>query len=272
MGRFVGKNSDLVLQVHYHPSGKAETDQSKVGLYFAKRPVQKVVTGIAVTQPQLSLPAGRARCEVRTRCQPLPVNVQVLGVSPHMHYLGREFRLTAYLPGGCRLPLIEINDWDVNWQGSYQFADPVSLPRGTVLALEAIYDNSAGNPQNPHDPPRDVRWGDQTTDEMCLCGVQIVTEKAADLKAIARMAGYELAVGLEGGIPGLAESIRRSEERDARHAGGRFPAEGIPIFGERGRLLVQFDRDKNGFLSREEMSRMSAGMQAYVLRLYFRSR
>ena len=216
MARFVGGGSDLVLQMHYHPTGKPETDQSSVGIYFAKGPVDKIITGIAVTQPLLVLPAGKARCDVKTRSHPIPVDVNVLGISPHMHYLGRAFKVTARLPDGSYVPLITINDWDVNWQGTYEFAEPVRLPKGTVICLHAVYDNSTGNPLNPNNPPREVRWGEQTTDEMCLCGVQVFTDRPSDLQEIAKMPGFELAVGLEGGIPGLAEQIKREQTRRAR--------------------------------------------------------
>lgn len=266
MAKYVKRGSDLVLQVHYHPSGKAETDQSSVGIYFAKQPTEKIVTGIAVTQPLLRLPAGKSRCNVRTRCEPLPVDVNVLGISPHMHDLGREFKVVANLPSGERLPLIWIKDWDFNWQGTYQFAKPVRLPKGSVICLHAVYDNSAGNPKNPHQPPREVIWGEQATDEMCLCGVQVFTDKPVDLAAISKMAGYELAVGLEGGIPG------ESQKPDSAATRGGFPADGIPIFGDHVRQLVPFDRDKNGFLSRRELSKMSGPMQIHVLRRYHESR
>jgi hypothetical protein len=267
MAKYIKSGSDLVLQVHYHPSGKAETDQSSVGIYFAKQPTHNIVTGIAVTQPLLRLPAGKARCDVRTRCEPLPVDVNVLGISPHMHDLGREFNVMAHLPGGKHLPLISIKDWDFNWQGTYQFAEPVRLPKGTVICLHAVYDNSTGNPKNPHQPPREVTWGEQASDEMCLCGIQVYTDDPADLAAIAKMAGYELAVGLEGGIPHEAAQASESPETH-----GGFPTDGIPIFGDKVRQLLPFDRDKNGFLSRRELSKMSGPMQNYVLRRYYESR
>ncbi len=288
MAKYVKRGSDLIVQVHYHPSGKPETDQSTIGIYFAKQPTEKIITGIAVTQPSLVLPPGRARCDVRTRCAPLPVDVSVLGVSPHMHNLGREFRLTAHLPSGAKLPLIWIKDWDFNWQGTYRYATPVRLPKGTVICLHAVYDNSADNPKNPNDPPREVRWGEQSTDEMCLCGVQVFTDNPADLQKIALMPGFELAVGLEGGIPDLhgeeehhagssqlARDLRSTKRaRAGGAAAGRFsfPPEGIPIFKDRARLLIPYDRDKNGRLTRQEMSEMTEPMKAYVLKRYWATR
>ena len=263
MAKYVHKGSDLVLQVHYHPTGKPETDQSSVGIYFAKGPTKHIVTGIAVTQPLLVLPAGKAHCDVKTRCAPLPVDVNVLGISPHMHDLGREFRVMARLPNGKNLPLIWIKDWDFAWQGTYTFAEPLRLPKGTVICLHAIYDNSKGNPKNPHDPPQEVRWGDQASDEMCLCGVQVYTDKPEDLVAISKMPGYELAVGLEGGIPQFAEAT----EPGAVDESG-YPVDGIPIFADRLRQLMPYDRDRNGRLSKRELARMSGPMQFYVIRRY----
>lgn len=269
MAKYIKKGSDLVLQVHYHPTGKAETDQSSVGIYFAKTPTEKIVTGIAVTQPALRLPAGRARCDVKTRCEPLPVDVNVLGISPHMHDLGREFKVSARLPGGEYVPLIWIKDWDFKWQGTYQFSKPVRLPKGTVICLHAVYDNSAENPKNPHKPPREVTWGEQATDEMCLCGIQVFTDKPSDLVAISKMAGYDLAVGLEGGIPGKTRHFKPVAAGGSR---SRFPSEGIPIFTDRVRQLLPYDLDRDGYLSRRELGKMSSPMQAYVLRRYHETR
>ncbi len=175
------------------------------------------------------------------------------------------------LPGGQQLPLIWIKDWDFDWQGTYRFAEPVRLPKGSVICLQAIYDNSENNPKNPHHPPREVQWGEQSTDEMCLCGVQVYTDRPEDLAEIAKMPGYELAVGLEGGIPLDDEEPALAPVTD-QGVGPRFPERGIPISDDLARRLIPFDRDKNGFLSRRELSKMSGPMQAYILRRYFRGR
>ena len=208
--KYVQKGSDLVLQVHYHPNGKEESDQSVIGVHFSKKPVSKIVTGIAVMQTGLKIPAGDAHCEITAQSQPLPVNVNVLGLSPHMHNLGREFKATAKMPGGAgEIPLIWIKDWDFNWQGAYQFEKPIRLPKGAIINVSSIYDNSAANPKNPHNPPKAIHWGEQTTDEMCLCGVQVFADKSSDLKQIAEMRGNELGAGLDGGIPGQAEEVKK---------------------------------------------------------------
>ena len=153
--KYLKKGSDLVLQIHYHPNGKPQEDQSTVGVYFSDKPAKKIVTGIAVAQPELENPAGAARCEITAESHTIPCDVHVLGITPHMHNLGREMKVTATQPDTeNEIPLIWIKDWDFNWQGQYQFEKPVRLPKGSVIKMLSIYDNSAENPKNPNDPPR----------------------------------------------------------------------------------------------------------------------
>jgi len=252
--KYVKKGSDLVLQLHYHPSGKPETDQSMVGIHFSKTPFKKIVTGIAVLQTDLKIPANNANFEVRAESEALPADVNVLGVSPHMHNLGKEFKVTAVRPGRDKeVPLIWIKDWDFNWQGGYQFEKPVFLPKGSVIKVFATYDNSAENPKNPNHPPKDVGWGEQTTDEMCLCGVQVTTERYGDMRLIAKMRGHELAAGLEGGVPGQAETIRKKiAERTvaAKKAAKADDAKGEKKVDEKAELA---EKGSDQPLSRREM-------------------
>jgi hypothetical protein len=186
-GLLLRKGSDLVLQVHYHPSGKEEKDQSTVGVYFTKTKDAKLVTGIPMVNRRLYIPAGEERHKV-TASFTLPVPVQAIGISPHMHLVGREMKVIALLPDGSTKPLIWIKDWDFNWQGQYRFAKPIDLPKGTKLELEAYYDNSTKNSNNPNKPPKLVTWGEQTTDEMCLCAIQVLPEKPGDIRLLRREA------------------------------------------------------------------------------------
>jgi hypothetical protein len=102
--------------------------------------------------------------------RPFPRDILVTSVMPHMHWRGTAFTFWAVLPDDkkTRVPLIKIDHWNFNWQGTYAFVEPVRLPKGSWLELEAHFDNSASNPQNPDKPPRLVTWGDGTNDEMCL--------------------------------------------------------------------------------------------------------
>jgi hypothetical protein len=92
----------------------------------------------------------------------------LLAVFSHMHLLGKDFLLRAIRPDGSRQTLIRIDDWDFNWQNLYEFVTPIALPRGTRVEMVAHFDNSPGNIHNPSKPPIEVRWGEQTTDEMCI--------------------------------------------------------------------------------------------------------
>jgi hypothetical protein len=159
--------SRIVLQVHYHKSGKPETDRTRIGLHFAKGPVDKRMRIFPILNLGMEVPPGAERHEVTATLR-LPMNVHTYSVTPHMHLLGREMKVTATLPDGTVKPLIWIPDWNFNWQETYPFREPIPLPRGTKISLTAYYDNSEKNPNNPNRPPKSVRWGEETTDEMCI--------------------------------------------------------------------------------------------------------
>jgi hypothetical protein len=174
-GRYLPAGSDVLLQVHYHKSGKLESDQTAIGLYYAKAPVEKQVRGGMVLpprknffgRPDLHIPAGAQRHEV-TGSTEVPSDVHLSGVTPHMHWIGKDFLLKAIRPDGTTVTLIKIDQWNFNWQGTYDFIEPVALPKGSRVEMVAHFDNTAGNPANPSTPPREIGWGEQTTDEMCI--------------------------------------------------------------------------------------------------------
>lgn len=251
LGLFLRRGSDLVLQIHYHPSGKEETDRSVVGIHFTKEPAKQIVAGMAISQHRLYIPAGKKAHRVTAQSQPLPVDVEAISIMPHMHYLGREMKVVAELPDGSEIQMIRVRDWDFNWQGSYQYEKPIALPKGTVVKLEAIYDNSADNPQNPSNPPKPVRWGEQSTDEMCLLGIQVTTASRADLFRIARMRGSRLGGGIFGGVP---------------EGGGKFPEGGIPIPERFKRFFARYDKDSDGTLSEKEAEALPERIRKLVER------
>lgn len=159
--------SKLVMQVHYHKTGKPEVDRSRMALYYANGRVEKQIHTFPLGSYFLVIPPNKERHEVRAGYT-LPVDVHLRSIFPHMHMLGREMKVTATLPDGTVRPLIYINDWDFNWQATYHYKEPLALPRGTKLDLVAYYDNSEKNPRQPSHPPRLVTFGPQTTDEMCF--------------------------------------------------------------------------------------------------------
>jgi len=163
----IPKGSRIVLQVHYHKNGKPETDRTRIGLHFAKSPVEKRLRVAPVLNMGFEIPPGAERHEVKASMT-IPTDIHLHSVIPHMHLLGRDIKLTATLPDGRALPLVWLPDWDFNWQETYAYREPLALPKGTRIQLTAYYDNSEKNPHNPHNPPKAVRWGDETTDEMCI--------------------------------------------------------------------------------------------------------
>ncbi len=179
VGRSLPKKADLVVQVHYHPSGKPEIDRTTVGLYFSKKPIRQTLHWNAALNIGMKLPAGQANTEIKANWQ-VPVDVVALGVAPHMHLLGHDMTMTATLPDGKTLDLIQIKDWDFDWQNNYWFDRPINLPKGSTLRVVAHFDNSTANPRNPKNPPVDVKWGEGTTDEMCI-GFLAMTKKGQDL-------------------------------------------------------------------------------------------
>ncbi len=157
----------IVMQVHYHRTGKPEVDQTRLGLYFAKEPIKKSMNLAWLANPFFRLPSGESNHRVQMT-YPIPADVTIYSVMPHMHLLGRSMKAEAILPNGSRKPLIHIRDWDFNWQLNYMFKQPIKLPKGSKVSVEAFYDNSSSNPNQPSNPPRPVTWGEETTDEMFL--------------------------------------------------------------------------------------------------------
>jgi peroxiredoxin len=174
-GRVLARGSDVVLNVHYHPTGKSESDQSSVGLYFARKPVTRRMAGYTLCTTKIDIPAGQKRYTVILASR-VKADVHLHTVVPHAHYLCREFRLAATLPDGTCQPLLWIHDWNLDWQDQYRFAKPVRLPQGTILTLAAYFDNSEDNPRNPNKPPRRVRYGVTSDEEMCACHLELLPD------------------------------------------------------------------------------------------------
>ena len=157
----------IVLQVHYHKSGKPEEDQTQLALYFAKQPPQRPLRLAWIANPLFRIPPG-AKDHLVTARFPVPADVTAYAAMPHMHLLGKEMKAWVEKPDGSTVPLVWVKDWEFNWQFIYVFKQPLKIPRGSTIRVEARYDNSPDNPNNPNNPPKPVTWGEQTTDEMML--------------------------------------------------------------------------------------------------------
>jgi hypothetical protein len=183
VGRYIPAGADVLLQIHYHKSGKDEPDRSAIGLYFARGTIDKQLRGGIVmparaglfSRPTLNIPAGAESYEIKGSWT-AAYDAHLISVLPHMHWLGKDFILNALFPDGTKRTLIEIDNWDFNWQGTYEFETPVPIPKGTRIDMAAHFDNSKNNPRNPSNPPVDVHWGEQTTDEMCIGFLQLTRD------------------------------------------------------------------------------------------------
>ncbi len=164
--------TDLVLQLHMKPTGKPEPIQPSVGLYFANGPPQRKLLRLVISSRQIDIPPGEGHYVIESEYT-LPVDLYLLSVYPHAHYLGKTMNARARLPDGTVLNLMDIPEWDFNWQDQYHYADPVFLPEATRLSMRIVYDNSRDNPRNPHDPPRRIGFGTQTTDEMAAMSFEV---------------------------------------------------------------------------------------------------
>jgi len=181
VGMLLPKGANVVLQIHYNNEApQARTDRTRIALHFAKGLIDKRQRGIMVLNPTFTIPPGERRHEVRASwIDSLGRDLHASTITPHMHLLGREMKVTATYPNGTVRPLIHIDEWDFNWQGTYTFAQPVPLPAGTRIDMVAVFDNSAENLRQPSRPPRPVRWGEGTTDEMAIVflGVTVDNER-----------------------------------------------------------------------------------------------
>ena len=180
IGRFLPRNADVIVQVHYHPDGKAEVDRTRIGLWFSRKPIRQTLHFLAALNTDMKLPFGESNTEIQATW-PVPVDLVAHAVVPHMHLLGKDMLMTVTFPDGRTQDLIKIDNWDFNWQYSYYFEKPLDLPKGSVVKVVAHYDNSAENPRRPKEmKPEEVHWGEATTDEMCI-GFIGVTKKGQDL-------------------------------------------------------------------------------------------
>jgi len=184
MAWVLDKGTDLVLNMHLQPSGKPEVIQPAVGVYFTSQPPTKFPMLLQLEHDgALDIPPGEKHFEVTDQLE-LPLDVRLLGIYPHAHYLGKDIQGYATLPDGTKKWLIWIKDWDLNWQAVFEYATPIFLPKGSTLHMRWVYDNSAENVRNPNHPPRRVVTGNRSSDEMSHLWIQVLPRDREDLKVL----------------------------------------------------------------------------------------
>jgi tetratricopeptide (TPR) repeat protein len=204
-------NSDIVLQLHMVPGGKPEPIQPSIGVFFTEDAPQQTPVMMRLSNQRIDIPAGDANYMAEDSFV-LPVDVDVLAVQPHAHYLARTVTGIATLPDGTSRPLITIPDWDLRWQHVYRYQTPVSLPRGTTVTMSYRYDNSSGNPRNPASPPVRVPWGQQSREEMGDFWLQVMPKNPGDRQLLDQTFR---AKWMATDVVGLESLIRREPGRAA---------------------------------------------------------
>lgn len=236
---FLPKEADLILSTHFHPSGKEETEVSTVGLYFSEEPPNQKFTAIQLPPSfgalaGVRIPPGDSHY-TKTDSFVLPVDVKAFSVSSHAHYLGKTMNLSATLPDGSEKELMSIPEWSFSWQEQYRYKDYVFLPAGTRLDGEVVWDNSTENINNPNNPPKMVRWGRESTDEMGSVTLRVVAADPSEFNQLRDEYRSHVREASQG-----AGKRRFSENRGTR---GKNLIKGI---------IERFDADGDGKLNSAE--------------------
>ena len=177
IARLLRGNSDIVMQIHYTTNGTETKDRTTVGIIYAKQPPTKLAAGGMALNARFLIPANDGNAEVKATAT-LSRDTTLTAMTPHMHVRGKDMTYIAHYPDGTSETLLSVPKWDFNWQITYMLAKPKVLPKGTELEVIAHYDNSANNKFNP-DPSKDVRWGDQTWEEMMIGFFSTIAEPPA---------------------------------------------------------------------------------------------
>tara|TARA_Y100001934_G_scaffold279781_1_gene384605 strand:+ start:1360 stop:2814 length:1455 start_codon:yes stop_codon:yes gene_type:complete len=231
------KGSDLILSTHFHPSGKEETELSTLGIYFTDAPTQ----GFSVVQlppvfgalSGVNIPPGEANYHKEDSFV-LPIDVRAFGVSAHAHYLGKALDMSAELPDGSKRVLLDIPEWDFSWQEQYNYTGWVDLPKGTKVHANVVWDNSSDNINNPNDPPKWVRWGRESEDEMGSVTLLVVAKNPSELDVLKQS---------------YRDHVRKAASQSVVN---RFAGSGNNRKSLIQRITERFDKDGDGKLNRAE--------------------
>lgn len=177
--------ADLVVQLHLQPTGRNEDIRPRIGFYFTDQMPTNQLVVFPLRVRTLDIPAGESRYLAKDSFV-LPVDSTVIWINPHAHFLGEELKGFARLPDRSLKWLFWIKQWNFNWQDDYTLQEPVLLPKGTELVMEYFFNNSETNPFNPAKPPRQVRFGQQSTDEMAELWIQLLPAGPADRAVLER--------------------------------------------------------------------------------------
>ncbi len=229
--RLLPAGRNLLGDFHYHPKGEATVDKTRIGIHFADaNEIKKEFTNLWVLNANFKIPAGDPNYEARASYV-FPQDVELMSLTPHMHYRGKDMRYIAHFPDGTKKDLLSVSQYDFNWQTNYDFVDPIKAPAGTEIEVIAHWDNSAENAANP-DPTKDIGWGTESTDEMLIGFVDYVVKDGVSAKPISLVLGKlaELSRAYPGQVWRIDLDRGNGEEPTAVH---------LPKDGSQGGWYVQ---------------------------------
>lgn len=252
----------ISFQMHYTPTGKAFTDNSKIAFYWAKEDPELVKRQIIIADPSIEIPPNQARWHETAYVQ-FPAAVQIYATQVHAHYRGYASKLTAIYPDGKEEVLLNMPHYDFNWQREYIFKDLIDLPAGTKLVADYWYDNSINNralglpnAKDLTNAGSEVIWGDQSFEEMLFTGVQFrwkdetAKNRREDLQQQLEQSQYLT----------MADDNRdgKLQPEELRTKGGQTGR----LFGQLKAAFAQVDADKDGGISMQEFGAAMKQMQA----------
>jgi len=182
--KFVPAGSDLVYEIHFTTNGTEFEDASRVGVKFAKEPPAERVMTNAVMNSRLTIPPGADNHKEEAAIEMLQP-ARLVALNPHMHLRGKAFEYRLTYPDGRKETILSVPKYDFNWQLNYEFSKPLDLPKGTKIECTAWWDNSPNNPYNP-DPKAEVKWGDQSWDEMMAGFFEMAFDRRVDPSTLYR--------------------------------------------------------------------------------------
>ena len=165
-GVFIPKGTKLTMQLHYTSTGKPETDKTRVGFYFHDSIPSKQFYALSPSNVNFMIPPFGKNVPLSVT-DTITRDIKIHYVAPHMHYRGKSIKMVAILPDGTRKTIVSVADYNFNWQWMYKLKVPMSIPKGSMIRVEGLYDNSYQNPLNP-DPTKELGFGVQSTDEMLI--------------------------------------------------------------------------------------------------------
>ncbi|TWT49834.1 Thiol-disulfide oxidoreductase ResA [Thalassoglobus neptunius] len=237
--KLIPAGSWLRFEMHYTPIGTEETDISQVGLVFAEpESIKYEVKTLHVGNTGFELKPYLANQKVTAKSGKSPEEVTLLSMSPHMHLRGQAFRFEAEFPDGSREILLDVPNYDFNWQTQYRLAEPRRLPAGTRLHCTALFDNSENNLANP-DPSKTVYWGDQSWDEMMLGYYDIMVSVEPEL------------LTSTGSVESIVKKILSQLDTDQNSRLSLDEAKPLDLLS---RNFDRVDQNGDGFVSEDELS------------------